>query len=698
MLRTAVFRQRRAQSRRWIHKLRPYQQECIDKCLAALKAGVWRQAVSLPVGSGKTVVFSSLIQQIPPPSPLATKTLVLAHREELLVQAARQIMRASPGLEVQIDQGTRLANLAADVVVASVPTLGRKDSDRLLRYDPQRYKCIVIDEAHHAAAETYARIIDHFQQQKHGSSNAQGPRRLFVWGCSATLRRHDGLELTGVFDEIVYQKHFLEMIREQWLTGLRIFTVRTSSDIGSVRSYAGEYSTRALSNAVNNSARNKAVVKAYQTLATGRRSVLVFAVDVAHAQELCRVFVRSGIRAEAVLGITAAGTREQILQEFRSGELPVVVNCGILTEGTDIPNIDCVIMARPTRSPVLFQQMLGRGMRLAPGKKDCLVIDFVDSFKKDMSQITVPTLLGLDPQLVLKNTDVLDTKRLAELQKQHTPPSPEDIDSKIEKDLATVSRFIEDEEGGGRFSEERPSGQLDSLKALGFKAHLHLNPLKFFELKQCPPGMSAKEYCEGLDHVSSGTIGSWQLRQISKLSWLCLAPDRYMINVNTSYYFVTRTAKDGLWRGSRRVYMQKSSAFGFYTAEAAIGLTAETLERAICGVDSLIRAKTARTALLQLRWDAPWRMQPPTTRQLSMLKKLGVRIPESIEGVADASSQSPASHIHGITRGSATNLITRIRHGSSKAWRELDKAKGRLETARTKDQQAAASKALWAKA
>ncbi|PIA18803.1 P-loop containing nucleoside triphosphate hydrolase protein, partial [Coemansia reversa NRRL 1564] len=420
MLRTTLFYQRRAQSRRWVHTLRPYQQECIDKCLAALKAGVWRQAVSLPVGSGKTVVFSNLIQQIPPPSPLATKTLVLAHREELLVQAARQIMRASPSLEVQIDQGTRVANLAADVVVASVPTLGRKDSDRLLRYDPQRYKCIVIDEAHHAAAETYARIIDHFQQQhQHKNSNSQDPRRLFVWGCSATLRRHDGLELTGVFDKIVYQKHFLEMIREKWLTGLRIFTVRTSSDVGSVRSYAGEYSLKALSNAVNNNARNRAVVKAYQSLATGRRSVLVFAVDVAHAQELCRVFVRSGIRAEAVLGITAAGTREQILQEFRSGELPVVVNCGILTEGTDIPNIDCVIMARPTRSPVLFQQMLGRGMRLAPGKKDCLVIDFVDSFKKDMSQITIPTLMGLDPQLVLKNTDVLDTRSLAELQKQN---------------------------------------------------------------------------------------------------------------------------------------------------------------------------------------------------------------------------------------------------------------------------------------
>ncbi|KAJ2715107.1 putative ATP-dependent helicase IRC3, partial [Coemansia spiralis] len=198
-------------------ELRPYQRACIEQCLAALGKGVWRQAVSLPVGSGKTVIFSNLIQRVPAPGPEATKTLVLAHREELLEQAARQIKRASPQLEVHIDQAQRVASPAADVVVASVATLGRSGSARLRRHDPARYKCIIIDEAHHAAAESYGRILEYF-----GRGTDEQP--LLVWGCSATLRRHDGLALGEVFDQIVFHKSFLEMIREKWLSGLQVTT------------------------------------------------------------------------------------------------------------------------------------------------------------------------------------------------------------------------------------------------------------------------------------------------------------------------------------------------------------------------------------------------------------------------------------------------------------------------------------------
>ncbi|KAJ2906739.1 DEAD DEAH box helicase, partial [Coemansia aciculifera] len=360
------------------HTLRPYQQECIDTCLALLQAGVRRQAVSLPVGSGKTVVFSNLIQQVPAPTEQATKTLVLAHREELLEQAARQIRTASPQLNVAIDQGSRLANPAADVIVASVATLGRVHSSRLQRHDASRYKCIIIDEAHHAAAASYTRVLKHFQGE-------EGP---FVWGCSATLHRHDGLRLSDVFEDIVYQKPFLEMIREGWLCPMRITTVRTECRIDGVRSQAGDFATAALSQAVNVDARNLAIVRAHENLAKERKSTLVFAVDVAHAQELVSAFIHYGTKAEAVLGTTPTAERERILSDFRAGVLPVLVNCGILTEGTDIPNIDCVMMARPTRSSVLFQQMLGRGMRNSPGKQNCLVIDFIDWFRRSISLVT----------------------------------------------------------------------------------------------------------------------------------------------------------------------------------------------------------------------------------------------------------------------------------------------------------------------
>ncbi|KAJ2764610.1 DEAD DEAH box helicase, partial [Coemansia nantahalensis] len=481
-------------------ELRPYQQACIEQSLAALGRGVWRQAVSLPVGSGKTVIFSNLIQRVPAPAAEATKTLVIAHREELLEQAARQIKRASPHLEVHIDQARRVANPAADVVVASVATLGRAGSARLLRHDPARYKCIVIDEAHHAAAESYERILDHF-----GRRADEQP--LLVWGCSATLRRHDGLALSEVFDEIVFQKSFLEMIHEKWLSGLRVTTVRTSCSLSGVPTQAGDFAPSHLSRAVNTKERNGAVVRAHAALAAGRRCTVVFAVDMAHAKSLCRAFVDSGTHAETVLSTTRTADRERILDEFRAGRLPVLVNCGILTEGTDIPTIDCVIMARPTRSTVLFQQMIGRGMRLSPGKKNCLVIDFVDSFKRAASQITIPTLLGLSPSTVLANADVVSAASGATgatVPVDECEPSPQQkLVRSFERHLASLD----------------PSGAMDALKQLGFKAHVHLNPLRFFELGECPDGLNPAAYCRQLDCASSGA--TWKLREISRYAWVC---------------------------------------------------------------------------------------------------------------------------------------------------------------------------------
>ncbi|KAJ2846616.1 DEAD DEAH box helicase [Coemansia brasiliensis] len=679
---------------RSLHTLRPYQQECIDKCLDSLKNGIWRQAVSLPVGSGKTVVFSNLIQRIPAPTSMATKTLVLAHREELLVQAARQIQRASPNLVVEIDQGTRMANPAADVVVASVPTLGRQDSPRLLRHDPQRYKCIVIDEAHHAAASTYGRILDHF------ASNS----KIFIWGCSATLHRHDGLGLSDVFDKIVYQKRFIEMIRERWLSHMRVITVRTATQLNAVRNYAGEFSTGSLSHAVNQRERNLAVVQAYQSLAADRKSVLVFAVDVAHAKALTQTFNRYHINAHYVLGSTGASERERILFEFREGKIPVVVNCGILTEGTDIPNIDCVIMARPTRSPVLFQQMLGRGMRLHPGKSDCLIVDFVDSFKHDAAQVTVPTLLGLDPSLVLDCSDnILDENALRRKNQSERDAGNEIADEREAKFIETVHNFEES------LNEQILPKALSSLKALGYRAHVHLNPLRFFELGKKPATMSDTKFSNQLEVVSSGDTN---LAALSRFAWVCLSSDRYLLNVGSKMYYVTR--KDSLWYGSTRnlrQYVISGSRKMHYTKEQQIGLRAETLAMAIKGMDSLVGSSLSNTMKKQLFWTANWRCKPPTCKQVSMLSKLGIRVPESVKRLADPENQSgvcrPASALKDdsnlqftsrqtrLTRGSAANLILRLTHGSSKQWKQFESAKERLQDIQQRRESAAAANAIW---
>ena len=148
-------------------QLRPYQRECIEASLTAFKKGIKRQVVSLPVGSGKTVVFANLINQLPNTGE-ASKVLVMAHREELLNQAFRQISHFCPDLRVAFEQGSRNANVVdADVIIASVQTLSRVNSKRLLKYDPRMFKCIIIDEAHHSSASTYLKVLDHFNAIPH---------------------------------------------------------------------------------------------------------------------------------------------------------------------------------------------------------------------------------------------------------------------------------------------------------------------------------------------------------------------------------------------------------------------------------------------------------------------------------------------------------------------------------------------------
>ncbi|KAJ1791275.1 DEAD DEAH box helicase, partial [Coemansia sp. RSA 2399] len=660
--------------------------------------GVRRQAVSLPVGSGKTVIFSNLIKRVEPPTAEATKTLVLAHREELLAQAARQIQRASPDLVVEIDQGLRVANPAADVIVASVPTLGRMQSDRLGRYDARRFKLIVIDEAHHAAAESYNRVIRHFEEA--GS--------VLVWGCSATLYRHDGLGLGGVFDRIVYQKNFIDMIRDGYLSRMKVVTVCTSTKLDRVRAYSGDFSLKALSSAVNNETRNLAIVKAYQTLAQGKRkSTLVFAVDIAHAQKLCSIFNHYGVRAKTIVSSTSLGDRETAIQEFRAASLPVLVNCGILTEGTDIPNIDCVMMARPTRSLGLFQQMIGRGMRLFPSKEDCLVVDLVDSFSSAAGgRITVPTLLGLDPELVLKETDILDGSAVNQLVEQHNQSlsgiegqQPHDTDKQPQGVLDKLNSELLD---------ILPES-LGSLESMGFVAKTHLNPLNFFDLSKNLKHPTT-QLIDELDKVSSG---NHNLRKLSIFSWVSLTPTRYTMHTRVATYEVIKSEADGLWHGHLRKEMRGiktkkgKETDSFYSVDTKLKMTAETLEHAIHAMDSLIRSKCgSRFEIKTFMWNAPWRKQPPTPSQIKLLKRHGIDVYRGKQGAGKERElqKKPASEVGApaiveveceekkrtsvsdmwITRGIATNIISRMRSGSIKWWRDAAKAQERVDAKREK--------------
>ncbi|CEP18073.1 hypothetical protein [Parasitella parasitica] len=346
-------------------KLRDYQQKCIDVTLENIRSGNYKQLVCLPTGSGKTVIISNLIPLIPSAISQATKVLVLENRIELLHQVKAQISTFNPELDIQIEQSQNYANpLTTDVVVATVQTLIAKDTKnksktRLERFDPKEFKAVIVDEAHHAASKSYMEVLNYFGVFRNDSNT-------LLWGCTATPIRHDKLSLPAIFGPVLFQLDFMEMINQGYLSNLKFATVYTQQK------------------KVNQGTYLRLVVNSWKQLALEkhRKFTLVFAKNIREIQDLCNAFRNEGIKANFVTATTAIKNRELILEDFKCGKLQVLVNCEILIEGIDIPQVDCILLTRRTNSASLFKQIVGRGSRLYKGKQDCLVIDFERNFER----------------------------------------------------------------------------------------------------------------------------------------------------------------------------------------------------------------------------------------------------------------------------------------------------------------------------
>jgi ATP-dependent helicase IRC3 len=382
--------------------LRPYQTEALDSIVNYLEKGINKQLVVLPTGAGKTVIFSHLPQIISDSLPM----LVLAHRGELLVQAKDKILRSNPGLDVQTEKAEDTAELNGDVVVASVPTLGRADSKRLSRFPKDYFKTIIVDEAHHAAAESYRRILDYFQ-----------PKLLL--GVTATPQRSDSVRLTDVFDEIVYYKNIIDLIQDGYLCRLVGYRVKTDTDISEVETSHGDYMASQLEDTINTPGRNATVVKSYLEFAPNKKAI-VFASGVAHARDLATSFAQKQIPVRVVLGDTSDEERKEIFSKFSSGEIKVIVNVGVLTEGFDEPSVESIILARPTRSSLLYTQIVGRGTRLFEGKENCMIIDIADT-TRGKKPIGLPTLLGMPAEFDLQGQSLTDIADEFEKLKETAP-------------------------------------------------------------------------------------------------------------------------------------------------------------------------------------------------------------------------------------------------------------------------------------
>jgi len=378
-------------------QLRPYQSEALNAVRDAYKAGKRRVIVSLPTGTGKTVVFA----HFPKILNMKKRLLVLAHREELLVQARNKFRSIDPALKAEIEQARAVAAADAKVVIASVPTLARNPT-RLSRLPPDEFSIIVVDEAHHAVAPSYRRIFDHF-----GLFEPRVSRYLI--GFTATPRRGDKQGLGEVFEEVCYARDMREMIRDRYLCSLTGWRVDTDLSLDNVPVRHGDFVESQLARVVNTPLRNNLLVKAYRDFADGRRAI-VFCVDVAHAKDVHHAFSTAGIRAASVWGELSRDERRSVLARFSAGEIDVVTNCNLLTEGFDEPRVDCVIMARPTRSKLLYAQMVGRGTRLHPDKNDLMVIDIADNSKTHHLP-GLHSLFSLPLNMNLSGGNVLEIER-----------------------------------------------------------------------------------------------------------------------------------------------------------------------------------------------------------------------------------------------------------------------------------------------
>lgn len=340
--------------------LRPYQKECLEAIKDLHSKGKYRQLVSLPTGAGKTVVFANLIKET------GLRTLVLAHTCELLEQSKDKIQMICPSLEIGI-VNSQNKQFTTPVVVSSIQSA--RIPENLLALRAQDFELLVYDECHHACSDGARSVLDVLGFGK-------GTNQLLV-GFSATPFRHDGKGLGEVFDVISYKKTIKEMISEQYLCSPKGLKIATEVDFSSIKTIDGDFQNSSLSLIMDTPEMNKIIVDAYLNHAKGIQTIC-FTVNVQHAINLAELFRSSGVSSEAIYGTMPLEERISLLNKYRSGEVQVLCNCQILTEGFDAPETACVIVARPTKSKGLYQQMVGRGLRLWPNKRECIILDCID--------------------------------------------------------------------------------------------------------------------------------------------------------------------------------------------------------------------------------------------------------------------------------------------------------------------------------
>lgn len=333
--------------------LRDYQQECHD-LIETLDPGAY--LIQMATGLGKTATFTTLKRK--------GRVLVLAHREELVTQPIKYY-----DCPVGIEMANHKSN-GEDVVIASVQSI----IHRLDKFKPDDFDMIITDEAHHAAAKSYRKIYEYFRPRLH-------------LGFTATPNRGDNVRLDDIYQDIIFERDIKWAIQNKYLTDIYCMRVNIGYDISKVARRMGDFAPGELEEAMNQDVLNNAIAEAYKKYAKGQ--TLIFACSVDHAEAIAE-------KIPGAVAVTAkTKNRDELIKKFTNREIPVLVNCMIFTEGTDMPLVETVMIARPTSNSSLYTQMVGRGLRLYPGKEKLTLIDLVGTTGR-ANLCTAPSLLGID--------------------------------------------------------------------------------------------------------------------------------------------------------------------------------------------------------------------------------------------------------------------------------------------------------------
>ncbi|KAL8293169.1 hypothetical protein RQP46_000863 [Phenoliferia psychrophenolica] len=553
---------------------------------------------------------------------------------------------------------------------------------RLDKFDPASFKAVIVDEAHHAVAKSYLAILARFDSRILTTSpsfdlsresiaaspilaagvgttllgddgeaydpslesepvyptlNYEGKICTPIVGFTATFGRADGLALGKIFEKICWHGDWLDMIRSRWLSPLAFVTVQLKGllDGVEVSSTTGDFVQTSLARAVGKTEVVSAAVAAWISKAQGRRSTLVFATNIEHVMSLTNGFRAAGFDARWVYEGTPPKERVATLAAFRALEFPILVNCGILTEGADFPAIDTVLLARPTRSKNLYLQMIGRGLRNSPetNKTGCLVIDLVGNTSGGI--ICAPTLFGVDPSSVVDGDE----------------RSTEDLEALAEsRPIAPESIAVDD---------------LD----LRYKHFASVFDLARRPLERGQPPMS----------------------RVSDLAWVGCGNGTYVLElIGSGYVRIDKIPGEG--RDPPSYVAQRYGAnFGIYVTKAFMAehrnlpTLVRTVDAALYNDQSL--------ASVDLRRYASWRKSPSTPIQQALIgRKLSSEkdsVATSIDAIWIGRSPGNQLELAGLNRGQASDIICRLKNGGLGHWRKIQKAMEREEKRIAKERKTA---------